>query len=765
MENYYLWKRVNADSSIEDAVKKANIQNIDHLIIVNKSNSIEAIGKVVDGILYAPKLNSSGRQFKNKHDNIYVDNIKKLKPNELKEINKQHYSYIQAQIKNYFYAKSDIELNEGGAVEAKTTITRDSPYDGDYALFIYGDKKQIALAKYILANNKWKIMRVKTVRDDVILNDISAKLSKKKGKPYCIVKEESKDDFFKKQNKAGLVNYFIVNVNEKKGKEYLFDTPITFVNPEFLKNVNSLVGDFAIISLPKVDNTPYMKAWGEFVSPDAISVGEKNILRKPVAMKDDARLSDAVPSTSNRIVNITEKNFIGYKNIIDNQPQDERNYYYALIKKNREEKDNLDVKLAYDCFEELEKPSVGDRLLVLEWCGTSAEGNSIAKFWAYCIKVDIKETLWEKAFEVEKKDLKDIITSFGKPEPATTYNDKPVLIEEYQYYQLLRECDPNLLALERCRNIVFNGAPGTGKTFMAKQIAQILGAKKKFVQFHPSYDYTDFVEGLRPVFQNNQQNAQANSANQGSVTTIGFERRDGIFKKFCAEAAENLAASMGEEIDWENGKFKENKIKEMPLEKFVFIIDEINRGDMSKIFGELFFSIEKGYRVTANNLSEALKENSKYTIQTQYQNLIKPGEPFKNGFFVPDNVYIIGTMNDIDRSVESMDFAMRRRFTFIEITPEEAKGMLYGKLPPNLAGIAVEKMDAINNIISKEIGPEFQIGPAYFLDLKDDSNFESLWKQRIEPLIKEYRRGEDKAETDSLLDKLKKAYDGNQNPQ
>ena len=544
MENYYLWKRVNADSSIEDAVKNANIQNIDHLIIVNKSNSIEAIGKVVDGILDAPKLNSSGRQFKNKHDNIYVDNIKKLKPNELKEINKQHYSYIQAQIKNYFYAKSDIELKEGGEVEAKTTITRDSPYDGDYALFIYGDKKQIALAKYILANNKWKIMRVKTVGDDVILNDISAKLSKKKGKPYCIVKEESKDDFFKKQNKAGLVNYFIVNVNEKKGKEYLFDTPITLVNPEFLKNVNSLVGDFAIVSLPKVDNTPYMKAWGEFVSPDAISVGEKNILRKPVAMKDDARLSDAVPSTSNRIVNITEENFIGYKNIIDNQPQDERNYYYALIKKNREEKDNLDVKLAYDCFEELEKPSVGDRLLVLEWCGTSAEGNSIAKFWAYCIKVDIKETLWEKAFEVEKKDLKDIITSFGKPEPATTYNDKPVLIEEYQYYQLLRECDPNLLALERCRNIVFNGAPGTGKTYKAKQIAKMLDAQPKFVQFHPSYDYTDFVEGLRPV---------VNTAND----TIGFERRDGVFKDFCAEAAENLAASMGKEIDWENGKFKD----------------------------------------------------------------------------------------------------------------------------------------------------------------------------------------------------------------
>ena len=182
---------------------------------------------------------------------------------------------------------------------------------------------------------------------------------------------------------------------------------------------------------------------------------------------------------------------------------------------------------------------------------------------------------------------------------------------------------------------------------------------------------------------------------------------------------------------------------------------------MSKIFGEMFYSIEYGYRVSADKLEEAIKENSKYTVQTQYQNLIKDSKGkhyFQNGFFVPDNVYIIGTMNDIDRSVESMDFAMRRRFTFIEITPEEAKGILYSNLTPDLAGVAVEKMDAINEIISKEIGPEYQIGPAYFLDLKDETDFKNLWKQRIEPLIKEYRRGEDKDENKTLFDKLQKRW-------
>ena len=94
--------------------------------------------------------------------------------------------------------------------------------------------------------------------------------------------------------------------------------------------------------------------------------------------------------------------------------------------------------------------------------------------------------------------------------------------------------------------------------------------------------------------------------------------------------------------------------------KFVFIIDEINRGEISKIFGELFFSIDPGYR------------GVKGKVQTQYQNLITEDDPFKDGFFIPENVYIIGTMNDIDRSVECMDFAMRRRFTFKEITAEES---------------------------------------------------------------------------------------------
>ena len=295
-------------------------------------------------------------------------------------------------------------------------------------------------------------------------------------------------------------------------------------------------------------------------------------------------------------------------------------------------------------------------------------------------------------------------------------------------------------------NLILTGAPGTGKTFLAKKIAEALGATGtscKLVQFHPSFDYTDFVEGLRPVCNNEQ---------------LGFERKDGIFKDFCKKAyaavvrqqigAEyfkvyeevkkgkltgipiakgNKTIFCGENEKWglTTGQMRntgkpgdivyldtiekvinsgfvnrtalenytqdlrsipgvggntsdlryamyflfdriENKKDTIPSDsqKYVFIIDEINRGEISKIFGELFFSIDVGYR------------GVKGRVNTQYQNLVKVDDIFHDGFFIPENVYIIGTMNDIDRSVEAMDFAMRRRFAWKEITAKSRQSML-----------------------------------------------------------------------------------------
>ena len=399
--------------------------------------------------------------------------------------------------------------------------------------------------------------------------------------------------------------------------------------------------------------------------------------------------------------------------------------------------------------------------------------------------------------------------------------------------------------LTHTHNLIFHGAPGTGKTHLAKEIAKAMGAETAFVQFHPSYDYTDFVEGLRPVPQDD-------------AGQIGFELRDGVFKTFCERALENLTDS--EEVNsnnnfdeawdklleivreniakgeltkigiWEYSLSSTNSLKyqsedspskymftitkknvfdayrniqarpsgyfqkymkevadymkancglidykkqEQPKKHnpFVFIIDEINRGDLSKIFGELFYALDPGYRVTAEAL-KAVKSGENFpTIRTQYANMERDGNTFDNAlniskqddfghFFVPENVYIIGTMNDIDRSVETMDFAFRRRFTFVEIQASDRVAMFEEITDDAIRQQALNKMNAVNTIISgtEGLSSAYHIGGAYFLKLKTlDNDFEKLWEYHLAPLIKEYLRGtEDESET---FNKIKQAYD------
>ena len=421
------------------------------------------------------------------------------------------------------------------------------------------------------------------------------------------------------------------------------------------------------------------------------------------------------------------------------------------------------------------------------------------------------------------------------------------LVQEFKGYR-----NPYSSMLIESKNIIFRGAPGTGKSYLAKEIAAdiisdgyfddytlLTDEQKKqveFVQFHPSYDYSDFVEGLRP---------QVNS--DGSM---GFTLQDGVFKKFIARARKNYESSQKsletikkelsvqdamadffDSIEFGIDKFQTingneftvtsaddqhiyifipnnpavkklclnadeirrmlesgesfSKIKDIThffgkqyatqgysynfalynaikakmgssaklsakpeeLKKFIFIIDEINRGEISKIFGELFFAIDPGYRGRSGEVS------------TQYANLHPPTE---GKFFIPENVYIIGTMNDIDRSVDSFDFAMRRRFRFIEIKADTRLEMLALLDDETLEAEAIKRMTALNNEIVKvdELNENYQIGASYFLKLKT-LTFDQLWTDYLQPLLHDYVQGMyDEA---TIMSKFAKAY-GYQEP-
>lgn len=427
---------------------------------------------------------------------------------------------------------------------------------------------------------------------------------------------------------------------------------------------------------------------------------------------------------------------------------------------------------------------------------------------------------------------KDSIESEEDTIESTVQEELEKPIKEYR--------NPYSRKLIESKNIIFRGAPGTGKTYLAKQIAtdiisegyydnyESLSDEQKqqieFVQFHPSYDYSDFVEGLRPRINNG---------------VMHFELQDGIFKKFVAKARANYENSqkapelIAKEIEiqedftsflddvefgvdqfqtmkgsifyissvdekyiyitipennivnklsiniaeikkmLESGKDfkkvkdisiffgktfnvqvysyyfaifqaikKSRKVRIKPtverekLKKYIFIIDEINRGEISKIFGELFFAIDPGYRGRAG------------AISTQYSTMSSNEEKF----YIPENIYIIGTMNDIDRSVDSFDFAMRRRFRFIEIKADSTTDMLDGLTNININSDSLEndtlKEEALNRmerlnkaIIAVEgLNENYQIGAAYFLKLKT-LDFNQLWEDYLQPLLQEYIQG------------------------
>lgn len=290
------------------------------------------------------------------------------------------------------------------------------------------------------------------------------------------------------------------------------------------------------------------------------------------------------------------------------------------------------------------------------------------------------------------------------PKGAATPESAPLPVEEDRYsiddamsglFMPRAEFERMLAIWRTKKNIILQGAPGVGKSFVAKRLAfALMGhrapSRVESIQFHQSYAYEDFVQGYRPT------------------RTGGFELRDGLFARFCSAALED------------------------PSRDYVLIIDEINRGNLSKIFGELMLLIEQD------------KRNPSWATRLTYSSVND------KLFYVPDNLFIVGMMNTADRSLSMVDYALRRRFAFVSLLPQFSspafrEHLAAAGVPEEIADRIFSRMAELNDAIAKDtinLGPGFQIGHSFFVPT-DGATYTDHWYDQIidteiRPLLEEY---------------------------
>ncbi len=331
----------------------------------------------------------------------------------------------------------------------------------------------------------------------------------------------------------------------------------------------------------------------------------------------------------------------------------------------------------------------------------------------------------DKFFNVIDKLKKDEVQN-GLDQTILDYKSKYLIMEEI------------FEALETNKNIIFHGAPGTGKTYQVKEFFKMLKKQdandERFLelQFHPSFTYEDFIAGIRPEMNENN--------------TVGLKPTKGVFWKFCEKAKEN------EEYFEKINDFQDAMRKHGC---FVFI-DEINRANLSQVFGETLSLIENEYR------------GEEHAIETQYSHLLNDKEGEREKFYIPKNLFFIGAMNDVDRSIDAFDLALRRRFLWIEkiCDYDKLKNVLEEKEFKFDLGEYKTSCENLNKYISRNdglnLGKAFEFGHTFFFKITDikykrtlSTKKEELFDKYLMPTLKEYMRSQ--FEESELEENLKKA--------
>ncbi|MCV3402552.1 AAA family ATPase [Campylobacter sp. IFREMER_LSEM_CL2090] len=515
-------------------------------------------------------------------------------------------------------------------------------------------------------------------------------------------------------------------------------------NGEFLQTKSKIVDNFSeTFKEDKFDDEKFKQWWDKSINSARMQGNATNLLKDKTKLDDNLKKINDASDKSRNLTQLLDK----LENVEGMKATARELAYWMQFKDDKFPLANdASVNTAKYIFEMLNENSNNELKSIKE--NSNIQNNEQAYFDFVLKKLEVERTpnlpkyyILDQFLNLIDKIKKSDLALITKENLAENDNNKdPKQSAYYKLYQaaydfanLCGKADIKSNDLEGFKkllkthkNIIFHGIPGTGKTYtIVNNVKNIIKNENQMLitQFHPSFSYEDFIEGIKPAGIENGQ--------------LKLELKNGIFREFCDKAKEEEKGFL-EKL--EKGNFNEA----LSDHGYFFIADEINRAELSRVFGELLYALE--YR------------GEKGKIKTQYASMRDDED-----FYVPENMFLLGTMNDLDKSIDSFDLALRRRFIWQEM--ECDYNVIRDEIYANNIEEYTQACKKLNDKISKDIGEKYQLGHSYFLKIEfkndeiKDSDMKKLFSNRFEALLKEYLRSEyNEKEIQKHLDDLKKLF-------